>query len=67
MSNTWDSLQPGEPIGVVALSGPVDEGKLEAGLEVLRRWGNPIVEASNLRREELYLAGRDDERVAGVD
>jgi len=60
-------LEPGEPIGVVALSGPVDEGKLEGGLEVLRGWGHPIVEASNLRREEFYLAGRDHERVAGVD
>jgi muramoyltetrapeptide carboxypeptidase len=67
VNNGWTPLQPGEPIGVVALSGPVDEGKLEAGLEVLRGWGHPIVEASNLRREEFYLAGRDEERVAGVD
>lgn len=66
MSTEWTSLEPGEPIGVVALSGPVEEARLEAGLEVLRGWGHPIVEASNLRREELYLAGRDDERVAGV-
>jgi muramoyltetrapeptide carboxypeptidase len=67
VNNTWKPLEAGEPIGIVALSGPVDEAKLEAGLEVLRSWGNPIVEASNLRREELYLAGRDDERVAGVE
>lgn len=66
MNNGWTPLEPGEPIGVVALSGPVDEGKLEAGLEVLRGWGHPIVEASNVRREEYYLAGRDEERVAGV-
>jgi len=66
VSRNWIPLEPGEPIGVVALSGPVDEAKLEGGLEVLRGWGHPIVEASNLRREELYLAGRDDERVAGV-
>jgi muramoyltetrapeptide carboxypeptidase len=66
VNNTWKPLEAGEPIGIVALSGPVDEAKLEAGLEVLRGWGHPIVEASNLRREELYLAGRDDERIAGV-
>jgi muramoyltetrapeptide carboxypeptidase len=51
---------------VVALSGPVDPAKLEAGLEVLRGWDHPLIEASNIRREELYLAGPDEERVGGV-
>jgi muramoyltetrapeptide carboxypeptidase len=67
MSATWTPLEPGEPIGVVALSGPVDPGKLEAGLEILRSWGHPVIEASNLRREEAYLAGDDAERLAGVN
>jgi muramoyltetrapeptide carboxypeptidase len=58
---------PGEPIGVVALSGPVDASKLQAGVDVLRGWGHPIVEASNLHREESYLAGGDDERLAGIE
>jgi muramoyltetrapeptide carboxypeptidase len=62
----WAPLQPGEPIGVVALSGPVDPTRLDAGLEVLREWGQPVIEASNLRCQELYLAGRDAERVEGV-
>ena len=35
VNNTWKPLQPGEPIGVVALSGPLDPVKLETGLEVL--------------------------------
>jgi muramoyltetrapeptide carboxypeptidase len=44
----------------------VDEQRLDEGLAVLRGWGHPIVEASNLRRRESYLAGSDDERIAGV-
>ena len=66
MKNSFRPLESGEPIGVVALSGPVEEQRLEEGLAVLRGWGHPIVEASNLRRRESYLAGSDSERVAGV-
>lgn len=66
MNNDWIPLQPGEPIGVVALSGPVDTAKLDTGLEVLRSWGHPVIEASNLHREETYLAGGDEERLAGL-
>jgi muramoyltetrapeptide carboxypeptidase len=65
VNNDWIPLQPGEPIGVVALSGPVDPAKLDAGLEVLRSWGHPVIEASNLHRAETYLAGGDEERLAG--
>ena len=67
MSTSWIPLQPGEPIGVVALSGPLDAEKLDAGLEVLRGWGHPVIEASNLHSEEIYLAGRDEDRLAGLD
>jgi len=67
VSSNWIPLQPGEPIGLVALSGPVDEARLKEGMAVLRGWGHPLVEASNLRRRESYLAGSDDERLSGVD
>ena len=67
MKNDWKPLQPDEPIGVVALSGPVDVDKLDAGLEILRGWGHPLIEASNLRFEESYLAGRDEDRLAGLE
>lgn len=56
----------GEPIGVVALSGPVDAEKLQAGIDVLSGWGHPIFQASNLHSEESYLAGGDGERLAGL-
>jgi muramoyltetrapeptide carboxypeptidase len=67
VSSHWKPLEAGEPIGVVALSGPVDSGKLEAGLAVLRGWGHPVIEATNLRRDDGYLAGSDAERLAGLD
>lgn len=67
MTTSWHPLQPDEPIGVVALSGPVDPARLDAGLDVLRAWGHPLIEASNLQREESYLAGRDGERLAGLE
>jgi muramoyltetrapeptide carboxypeptidase len=67
VKNEWTPLQPGEPIGVVALSGPLDVEKLDSGLEVLRGWGHPVIEASNLRYEESYLAGRDEDRLAGLE
>ena len=51
----------------MALSGPVDAAKLRTGIEVLRGWGHPIVEAPNLHRAESYLAGGDDERLAGFE
>ena len=67
MKSIWRPLEPGEPIGVVALSGPVDPAKLEAGLAVLRGWGHPVIEALNLRSGDGYLAGSDAERLAGLD
>ena len=63
MNSRWKPLQPGEPIGVVALSGPLDPIKLDRGLEVLRSWGHPVIEAPNMRRGASYLAGSDAEPV----
>jgi muramoyltetrapeptide carboxypeptidase len=62
----WRPLEPGEPIGVIALSGPVDRSRLEEGLGVLRSWGNPIELAPNLRSRSGYLAGSDEARAAGL-
>ncbi|HZI65444.1 MAG TPA: LD-carboxypeptidase [Thermoanaerobaculia bacterium] len=58
-------LEPGATVGVAAISGPVRPARLEAGLESLRAKGYRVVEASNLRRREGFLAGTDAERAAG--
>ena len=67
MSNRFVPLSPGEPIGVVALSGPVDRDRLEAGLRILQGWGHPVVLAPNIEARSAYLAGGDDARVAGLE
>lgn len=62
----FQPLGPNDPVGVVALSGPVDGDRLRAGLEGLGSWGRPVELASNLGRVNGYLAGSDDERLAGL-
>jgi muramoyltetrapeptide carboxypeptidase len=59
------ALSKGATIGVAALSGPVDPGKLEAGLRALGERGYRVVEAANLRRRVGLFAGTDDERADG--
>ncbi len=66
MNATFKRLERGEPIGVAALSGPVDRERLEAGLGVVRGWGHPVVVAENVGRRAGYLAGDDEERLAGL-
>lgn len=58
-------LHPGSTIGIAAVSGPVDPEKLELGLESLRSRGYRVVEATNLRTRDGFLAGTDVERADG--
>jgi muramoyltetrapeptide carboxypeptidase len=58
-------LTAGATIGVAAVSGPVDEEKLAWGIAYLKAKGYQIREASNLRRQNGFLAGTDEERAAG--
>jgi muramoyltetrapeptide carboxypeptidase len=67
VAKRFKPLEPGEPIGVVALSGPVDRDRLSAGLDVLRAWGHPLIPAPNLDARSAYLAGGDEQRLAGLE
>jgi muramoyltetrapeptide carboxypeptidase len=58
-------LRPGATIGVAAISGPVDEERLDIGLRSLAARGYRLVEAANLRRRDSFLAGTDAERADG--
>ncbi len=61
------ALRIGDRVAVVALSSPVPEDRLDAGLAVLRGWGLDVVEAPGLRGrypDLPYLAGSDDARAA---
>ena len=59
------ALRKGGTIGVAAISGPVEEARLDTGLAKLRAMGYRVVEASNLRRRVGFLAGTDQERAWG--
>src|SRR6185312_7180798 len=55
---------PGDRVGVAALSGPVDSGRLEAGVAALKRLGFEPVLADNLLMRHGLFAGSDAERLA---
>ncbi len=69
MRRTLEPLDEGEPLGVVALSGPVEPHRLDAGLEALLGEGRPVLVAPNVRERTAvgYLAGDDDRRLAGLE
>ena len=56
-------LQPGDRVGVAALSGKVDPERLDAGLEALAALGYEPVPAANLRSRCGLFAGSDQERL----
>ena len=58
-------LRPGATIGVAAVSGPVDESRLSAGVAALERRGYRVVLGPNVRAREGFLAGSDRERADG--
>ena len=51
-------LGPDDPIGVVALSGPIDPERLDRGIRVLKSWQRPLIVAPNLGHRSRYLDGR---------
>jgi muramoyltetrapeptide carboxypeptidase len=62
------ALQADEPIGVVALSGPVREERLyAAGLAGLKTWGHPLLVAPNVTARDGYFAGDDEQRLQGLE
>jgi muramoyltetrapeptide carboxypeptidase len=68
MPRPFVPLAPGEPIGVVALSGPVESpDALAEGLRTLEGWGHRLVLAPNIRSRDHYLAGDDDARLEGLE
>jgi len=52
-------LKPGEPIAVVAVSGPVSRERLEKGIRFLRSAGHPVEKAPGILARRGFLAGND--------
>jgi len=67
VKDSWPTLRREEPIGIVALAGPAEQSKLEAGLTLLEQWGNPVLVAPNVLARTSYLAGDDDARLMGLE
>lgn len=60
-------LTEGAHVRAVALSSPIPDDRLDAGLDVVRSWGLQVSEAPGLRARHPrldYLAGRDEDRAA---
>lgn len=58
------ALRPGDTVGVVAPSGPVNAGALEAGVARLRARGYQVLLGESVLAQRGYLAGTDTERAA---
>ena len=56
------SLKEGDVVGVVAPAGPVDQGQLESGLEVIRKMGFIPLLGRHIHSRSRYMAGSDEER-----
>lgn len=58
-------LRPGATIGVAAVSGPVDESRLSAGVAAIESRGYRVVLAANVLVRTGFLAGSDRQRAEG--
>ncbi|MCP4682425.1 MAG: LD-carboxypeptidase, partial [Desulfobacterales bacterium] len=56
-------LNPGDTIGVISPSGPVDESDLQPGLDLLKSYGFKTRVGSHVFDRKNYLAGDDDARL----
>ena len=60
-------VRAGARVAVVATAGPVDPGRLAAGLERMRSWGLVVDPPGDLAPAELpWLAGSDEARAAAL-
>lgn len=62
-------LREGDRVAVVSPSGPVPQDRLDAGCEILRRWGLDVTLAPHVTDVHAglgYLAGADEDRAADL-
>ena len=60
-------LRPGDTVGVIAPSGPVDRERLLDGISYLQRRGYGVQEGASLYARTRYLAGSDADRAADLN
>lgn len=59
-------LDPGDPVHVVAPSGPVDRDRFEAGLRILETRYRPVFDKDAVYASSGYLAGGDPQRLRAL-
>lgn len=60
-------LRAGDAVALVSPAGPIDAGKLDAAVEVIKGWGlKPRVYPHALGRDSFY-AGKDEDRLADLN
>jgi muramoyltetrapeptide carboxypeptidase len=60
-------LRSGDVVGVIAPGGALDQGRLQAGIEVLEGWGLGVEVGSAVLQRQAYLAGGDEARLADLE
>ncbi|MEW6533448.1 MAG: LD-carboxypeptidase [Thermodesulfobacteriota bacterium] len=60
-------VEPGQKVGVVATSGPVDRKLLDKGMEFLSGLGFKVIAGSCIHERMGYLAGSDEQRAADLN
>lgn len=55
-------LKPGDKVGIVSAAKQAEPEEIEAGLEILKRWGLEPVIGTNAFKKDGFLAGTDAER-----
>jgi len=60
-------LEPGERVGVIAASGPVDPKLLRKGTEFLSSLGFKVITGPCIHERMGYLAGSDEQRVSDLN
>src|SRR5690348_15330531 len=59
-------IRSGDTIGVIAPSGALQDGRLEAGIRVVESWGLRVVVGDAVCERQRYLAGSDDARLGDL-
>lgn len=59
-------LQVGDTIGLIAPSSPLRASRLDQGVRYLERKGFKVKMGAHLKKEERFLAGKDEERARDI-
>lgn len=59
-------LQPGDTLGLISPSSPMQPGRLELGIQYLTSLGFNVTVGEHVHDQQRFLAGRDEDRAADL-